>query len=73
MDRWTAPRYYSWLEHFHGDQLARIDSARQDAGPEAFALFRELDADLWGLLAQPRERDRSGVAGGARTGGHAER
>ena len=45
-----GPRYDSWLEHFYGDQLERIDAACRDAGPEAFALFRDLEADLWALL-----------------------
>jgi SAM-dependent methyltransferase len=43
-------RYDSWLEHFHGERLARIDADCEGAGPEAFALFRGLDVDLWALL-----------------------
>jgi SAM-dependent methyltransferase len=43
-------RYDSWLEHFHGEPLGRIEAACADAGPEAFALFRDLDVDLWALL-----------------------
>jgi SAM-dependent methyltransferase len=46
----TAGRYDSWLEHLAGDRLATIDAACADAGPEAFALFRDLDVDLWALL-----------------------
>jgi len=42
--------YDSWLEHFHGDTLARIDAACAAGAEEPFALFRELDADLWALL-----------------------
>jgi SAM-dependent methyltransferase len=40
-------RYDAWL----GDErLARIDAACADGGPERFALFRELETDLWALL-----------------------
>jgi hypothetical protein len=46
----TPGRYDSWLEHFHGDALARIDAACEGGGPECFALFRDLDVDLWALL-----------------------
>jgi SAM-dependent methyltransferase len=42
-------RHDSWLRVFN-EQLAAIDEACEDAGPEAFALFRELDDDVWGLL-----------------------
>ena len=48
--RLTTGRYDSWLEHFHGDSLSRIDAACAAGGSESFALFRELDADLWALL-----------------------
>jgi SAM-dependent methyltransferase len=45
-----------WLRTFWDDQLAPIDRACVNAGPEAFALFRALDADLWAmLLAQEQE------------------
>jgi SAM-dependent methyltransferase len=45
------PRPYdSWLEHFHGELLGRIDTACAVGGPERFALFRDLDVDLWALL-----------------------
>src|SRR3954451_21140196 len=43
-------RYDSWLEHFHGERLAAIDAACASGGPECFALFRDLDVDLWALL-----------------------
>lgn len=43
-------RHDSWLEHFHGERLAQIDAACAIGGPECFALFRDLDADLWALL-----------------------
>ncbi len=40
----------SWLQHFYGEELAAIDAACAQGGPERFALFRDLDADLWALL-----------------------
>jgi SAM-dependent methyltransferase len=43
-------RYDSWLEQLHGDVLGEIDRRCAGAGPEAFALFRRLDDDLWALL-----------------------
>jgi hypothetical protein len=43
-------RYDSWLEAFHGDRLRAIDDACAGGGPECFALFGDLDADLWALL-----------------------
>src|SRR5215211_2338012 len=46
----TPGRYDSWLEHFHGDTLGRIDAACRGGGAECFALFRHLDVDLWALL-----------------------
>ena len=46
----AAGRYDSWLEQVHGERLRRIDTACRDGGPEALALFRELDGDLWALL-----------------------
>jgi SAM-dependent methyltransferase len=46
----TPGRYDSWLEHFHGERLAAIDAACAGGGPECFALFRDLDVDLWALL-----------------------
>lgn len=42
--------YDSWLEHFYDERLARIDAACEHGGPESFALFRDLDVDLWALL-----------------------
>ncbi len=39
-----------WLVPLFGDELARIDSIVDGAGPEGFAAFRELDDDLWSLL-----------------------
>lgn len=46
----TPDRFDTWLEHFHGDRLSQIDTACAGGGPEAFALFRALDIDLWALL-----------------------
>src|SRR5215211_5321967 len=46
----TPGRYDSWLKHFHGDTLGRIDAACRGGGAECFALFRHLDVDLWALL-----------------------
>ncbi|HTE59569.1 MAG TPA: class I SAM-dependent methyltransferase, partial [Solirubrobacteraceae bacterium] len=40
----------SWLEHLHGDRLDLIEAACEAGGAERFALFRDLDADLWALL-----------------------
>lgn len=46
----TPGRFDSWLEHFHGEDLGRIDAACEDGGPDCFALFRDLDDDLWAVL-----------------------
>jgi SAM-dependent methyltransferase len=43
-------RYDEWLEGLHGPRLSALDAACAGAGPEAFARFRHLDADLWALL-----------------------
>jgi len=41
----------SWLQNVYGERLAAIDEAcAQGSGPERFALFRELDDDVWSLL-----------------------
>jgi SAM-dependent methyltransferase len=48
--RFTPGRYDSWLQHFHGERLERIDAACADGRPEHFALFRGLDVDVWALL-----------------------
>ncbi|MGH2869265.1 MAG: class I SAM-dependent methyltransferase [Solirubrobacteraceae bacterium] len=41
----------SWLAPYHGERLAEIDRACAESGsPERYALFRELDDDLWALL-----------------------
>lgn len=42
-------RLDSWLELFD-DELAPIEAACAGAGPEALALCRDLDDDLWALL-----------------------
>jgi SAM-dependent methyltransferase len=46
----TRGRYDSWLQHFHAESLGRIDAACENGGQECFALFRDLDLDLWALL-----------------------
>ena len=43
------PRHDSWLRLFD-DELSAIDAACSDMRPERFALFRDLDDDLWALL-----------------------
>jgi hypothetical protein len=40
-------RYDAWLDD---ERLGRIDAACAGGGPERFALFRELETDLWALL-----------------------
>jgi SAM-dependent methyltransferase len=46
-----AERIDSWLEHFYGDRLAALDQAcAAGDGAERFALFRDLDLDLWAML-----------------------
>lgn len=39
-----------WLEPLFGEELDRIDAALEGAGPDGYALFRDLDDDLWSLL-----------------------
>ncbi len=39
-----------WLVPLFGDELDRIDAFVADAGPEAYAAFRDLDDELWSLL-----------------------
>jgi len=43
-------RYDSWLEHVYGERLTSLDGECAGGGAECFALFRDLDADLWALL-----------------------
>jgi SAM-dependent methyltransferase len=43
-------RLDSWLEHFYGDRLAAIDAACAKSTGGGYALFRDLDDDLWALL-----------------------
>lgn len=40
----------SWLTSLFGDRLDAIEAACANPGPETFALFRELDDDVWALL-----------------------
>ena len=44
------PRHDAWLEHYWGERLAAIEVACAAGGPERFALFGDLDTDLWALL-----------------------
>jgi SAM-dependent methyltransferase len=52
----TAPseiseRVDSWLVHFCGERLTTLDRAcAEGEGAERFALFRDLDLDLWAML-----------------------
>jgi SAM-dependent methyltransferase len=48
-------RLDSWLEHYYGEVLDGLDAACAD-GPSAekYALFRELDDELWALLLTQR-------------------
>lgn len=46
----TPARLDEWLVPLFGEELDRIDQAVRDAGPEAYAEFRDLDDDLWSLL-----------------------
>jgi SAM-dependent methyltransferase len=48
--RFTPGRYDSWLDHFHGERLGRVEAACEGGGPECFALFRDLELNLWTLL-----------------------
>ncbi len=44
-------RLDSWLAQFYGGRLAALDTAcAQDASPRQYALFRDLDDDVWSLL-----------------------
>ncbi len=51
-------RFDSWLAHFYGPRLDALDAAcARNASPASYALFRELDADVWAvLLSQQYER-----------------
>jgi SAM-dependent methyltransferase len=49
----------AWLRHVGGAELERIDVACAAAGPDdraAFALFAELDVDLWAMLLSQQYR-----------------
>jgi hypothetical protein len=43
-------QYDSWLTHLCGDRLGEIESACSDSSRRSFALFRDLDLDVWALL-----------------------
>jgi SAM-dependent methyltransferase len=53
---WNPPEsfspgpYDSWLQDLHGAELEVIDASCADSAPERFALFRDLDVDLWAML-----------------------
>jgi SAM-dependent methyltransferase len=50
-ERSRQDRFDGWLEHFFSERLAAIDAAcSQQTGHEQYALFRDLDDDLWALL-----------------------
>lgn len=40
----------SWLTNLFGEQLTEIEAACANPTPEAYALFRDLDDDVWALL-----------------------
>jgi SAM-dependent methyltransferase len=47
----TEGRLDPWLSYLHGERLAELDRAcGESTSPERYALFRELDDDLWALL-----------------------
>lgn len=46
----ASSRHDSWLKAFWAPELERIDAACARRGDDVFALFRELDSDLWALL-----------------------
>jgi SAM-dependent methyltransferase len=43
-------RFDAWLELASGPRLRAIDAACADGDPAAFALFRDVDTDVWALL-----------------------
>jgi SAM-dependent methyltransferase len=43
-----------WLVHYFDERLSQLDAACAGAGPEALALFRDLDDDVWALLLSRR-------------------
>ena len=43
-------RLDAWLEHLYGEQLTAIDAACAGGGADRFALFADLDTDVWALL-----------------------
>ena len=44
-------RGYDWaLQSLYGERLEALDAACSEGGPDCYALFRDLDADLWALL-----------------------
>lgn len=56
-ERAPEERLDSWLEHFYGERLAAIDEAcAQDESAARYALFRDLDDELWALLLTQEHR-----------------
>jgi SAM-dependent methyltransferase len=43
-----------WLAHYFDERLQRLDRQCADGGPDAFAVFRDLDDDLWTVLLSRR-------------------
>ena len=46
----ASPTYDSWLELLDGDRLDAIEAECAKGGAECYALFREVDVELWALL-----------------------
>jgi SAM-dependent methyltransferase len=44
------PDYDWWLPYLFGETLDELDARCRGAGPDAFALFHDLDDDLWAVL-----------------------
>jgi SAM-dependent methyltransferase len=43
-----------WLAQYFDERLQRLDRECAESGPDAFALFRDLDDDLWTVLLSRR-------------------
>lgn len=51
LERPAEDRVDAWLEQFYGEPLDAIDAAcAEGSSDECYALFRDLDDDVWGLL-----------------------
>ena len=51
---WGEAPLDEWLAHYFDERLQRLDRQCAGAGPDAFALFRDLDDDLWTVLLSRR-------------------